>query len=75
MPTDIDSPWLTIAEAARYGKRHEDTISAACRNGSLRANQPRRKGKWLIHRDDLDAWIRGEIAPATPAKATRRRAS
>ena len=30
-------------------------------------------GKWRIHRDDVDAWLRGEEAPA-PAGMTRRSA-
>jgi excisionase family DNA binding protein len=77
MPADspVVTPWLSIGEAAAYAHRSPDTISAACREGSLRGNQPKPKGKWLIHRDDLDAWIRGERAVAEPARVTRKRSA
>jgi excisionase family DNA binding protein len=64
MPSDspVTTPWLTVAEAATYAHRSPHTIWVACRDKTLRGNQPKAKGKWLIHRDDLDAWIRGERA-------------
>lgn len=55
------SPWKTTAEAAAYSKRHEDTITTALRSGTLRGSQKMKKGKWLIHVDDLDAWISKDI--------------
>lgn len=69
--SDIDSPWLGVAQAARYAHKHPDTIGAALRAGTLRGHQATRKGKWLIHRDDLDAWIRGEIADVKPVRVAR----
>lgn len=71
----IESPWLTTAEAAQYAKRSRDGIARALRSGELRGNQPGRKGSWLIHRDDLDAFIRGEVADVKVPVVTRRRAS
>jgi hypothetical protein len=54
----IDSPWLTPAEAAEYAKRHPKNVSAALRNGVLPGTQAARKGRWVVHRDDLDVWVR-----------------
>lgn len=69
----IESPWLTAREAAEYSRRSAGTINKALRDGSLRGSQKVRGGDWRIHRDDLDAWIRGELAPViVPAKVTRR---
>lgn len=71
----IETPWLTAPEAAVYAHRHPDTINRALRNGELAGNQPTRKGRWLIHRDALDAWIRGEVAAVKVPAAAGRRAS
>lgn len=54
----IESPWLTVAEAATYSRHSTDTIYDACRDGSLNATQSGERGKWLIHVADLDTWIR-----------------
>jgi hypothetical protein len=57
-----ESPWMTVPEAAAYARRDPQTIATACRNKTLPASQKMRKGKWLINRDVLDAWIRGDLA-------------
>ena len=72
--TSIESPWLTAAESAQYSRRSVSTINNALRDGSLRGYQPKKNGTWRIHRDDLDAWMRGERADATPARIARRTA-
>jgi DNA binding domain, excisionase family len=69
----LPSPWLTVGEAVDYAKRSKNTLNCALRAGELRGSQTKRGGIWLIHRDDLDAWIRGEIAPAEPPRITRPR--
>jgi excisionase family DNA binding protein len=68
-----NTPWLTALEATHYARRHINTINRALRSGELRGNQTARRGRWLIHRDDLDAWIRGEVADVQVPKVTRRR--
>jgi excisionase family DNA binding protein len=65
--------WLTTKDAATYAKRSTAFITRALRSGELRGNQPGRKGTWLVHREDLDAWIRGEIADVEVPFVTRRR--
>jgi excisionase family DNA binding protein len=70
----IETPWLTQKQAVAYSQRSERTINEALRNGELRGHQRGRGCNWLIHRDDLDAWIRGEIASAEPPAVTRPRA-
>ena len=71
----METPWLTVPEAAAYAKRHTQTIKNALRDGSLRGSQTQRNGKWLVHRDDLDAWLRGEVAEVVPPRITRRKSA
>jgi len=73
--TSTQTPWLTQSEAADYARRSVGYINKALRDGSLRGSQTKRGGDWRIHRDDLDAWIRGEVATVEPARVARRRAS
>ena len=49
-------------QAATYAGCNPQTIAKACRDGSLAAGQPfgGAGGRWRIHRDALDAWLRGE---------------
>jgi excisionase family DNA binding protein len=68
----VVSPWLNVAEAAIYAKYNKQTISSACRDGSLIASQPL-GGKWLIHKDDLDTWIRN--ASTRRARSGRRKSA
>jgi excisionase family DNA binding protein len=73
---DPNSPWYNLPDAATYAAgASSDTIGDALRSGELRGYQAAAGGKWRIHRDDLDAWIRGEIAPVEVPKITRRKAS
>lgn len=66
------SPWLTIDEAKEYARLGKNQIYTACRTHRLKARQSvAPQGKWLIHRDDLDAWLRGE----TSEQPIRRRSS
>jgi excisionase family DNA binding protein len=64
--TSIETPWMTPAEAASYARRSFHYIHVALRTGKLRGVQAEtpsgKKGRWLIHRDQVDAWIRGDIA-------------
>lgn len=72
-----DSPWRTPEEVAVIARRKTSTINKALRAGELRGRQPGGKGgKWLVHIDDVDAWIRGEDpADVQIPTVTRRRAS
>jgi hypothetical protein len=69
----IESPWFTVKTAIPYSHRSGGLITRALREGTLRGSQTKANGTWLIHRDDLDAWLRGEVAEVrTPVAATRR---
>lgn len=70
-----DSPWRTPQEAADYARKSRDTVLDACRAQELRAYQSGRNGRWTIHVEDLDAWVRGEVADVQIPVVTRRRAS
>ncbi|MEV4604829.1 helix-turn-helix domain-containing protein [Amycolatopsis sp. NPDC049253] len=54
------SPWMGTPEGATYTGRHAKTLLKALRRGELLGYQNGPRGSWRIHRDDLDAWIRGE---------------
>lgn len=63
--TSHESPILTVKEAAAYARCCDRLIYRALRRRELKGSQgvgpvqtPR--GTWRIHRDDLDAWLRGE---------------
>lgn len=72
----IESPWMDVAEAALYAKRHPETIRDALRAGELKGSRTgETRGKWSIHRNHLDAWIAGEKAEVIIPSVTRRRAS
>lgn len=73
----LDTPWLTVLEAAQRARRGKRTVYRALAEGELRGNQSTVGGAWTIHVDDLDAWVRGEIAEVElPSTARgRRRAS
>lgn len=70
---DVQSPWLTLPQAVSYSKRGRTLITEALHRGELRGYQATPAGRWTIHRDDLDAWIRGEIAPVEVPSITRPR--
>lgn len=70
-----DSPWLTPTEACGRARCSERTILEALRSQELRGYQSGRGGRWRIHVEDLDAWVRGETAEVQVPAVTRRRAS
>lgn len=54
------SPWFGTTDGGKYASRHAKTLLKALRRGELRGFQSKANGTWRIHRDDLDAWLRGE---------------
>lgn len=70
-PTPPQSPWLDVRAAAVYSRKSRNTILSALQAGELRGSQTKTGGKWSIHRDAVDAWLRGEIADIQPAAVTR----
>lgn len=65
------SPWLSVAEAAAYLRVSERTIERLIRRRRLPSTTLGRRR--LVHRDDLDAAAREDVAPTTPPR--RRRAT
>ena len=55
-----DAPWLTVREATARARIGQRELLAALADGSLRGHQNKPGGRWRIHRDDVDAWLRGE---------------
>jgi excisionase family DNA binding protein len=54
--------WLTPNAAADHTGFSVDTICDALRDGSLRGYQRKAKGRWRIAVEELDAWVKGEVA-------------
>lgn len=57
---NADTPWLTVDEARAYARCGKRQMYHALHTGELVGTQRKRpQGTWRIHRDDLDAWLRG----------------
>lgn len=62
----IETPWLTVAEAAAYVKYSPRSIRSACRDGVLRhAQTGGAYGKILTRREWLDAWVQKHVQGGT----------
>lgn len=57
-----DRIWFSTEQAAEYAGCNVQTIRKAAASGALTAGQRSVKGRWRIHRDALDAWLRGDAA-------------
>ncbi|MGF0311187.1 helix-turn-helix domain-containing protein [Rhodococcus sp. IEGM1428] len=73
------SPWLTAQEAADRARCHRETIYDALHQDELKAGtglcgrqRTAPKGAWLIHVDDLDAWVSGEASSRRMRRFDRR---
>jgi excisionase family DNA binding protein len=63
MTTDVASRiWYDTKQAGQYSGWSSKTVVRALRDGSLKGHQTSAGHRWRIHRDDLDAWLRGESA-------------
>lgn len=66
MDSGIQSPWFTVAEAAKYAKVGEETITRWIKGGQLRPAVTHQKKNlrgrgaagYLIERDDIDKFLR-----------------
>lgn len=61
-PPAMLKAWFSSAEAAVYTGYSPRTIEHAVQHGQLRSAQRVPRGPRRFHRDDLDAWVRGEPA-------------
>lgn len=52
--------WFNTAQAAEYSGYHPTTIRHVLQAGELVGTQRKDGGRWRIHRDDLDSWLRGD---------------
>lgn len=53
-----DSPWMTPEEVMEYSRTGSSEVYAALNDGSLLGHQRKAGGRWRVHRDDVDTWIR-----------------
>jgi excisionase family DNA binding protein len=65
------SPWLSIRDAAERAGVAERTLERAIAAGRLRSSTVGRRR--LVHRDHLDAYVRGDGGGEAPATPPRRR--
>ncbi|WP_103348974.1 helix-turn-helix domain-containing protein [Amycolatopsis sp. CA-128772] len=54
------SPWLTADQAAVRAGRHVVRVRGALAAGELHGHQRTKKGRWRVHVDAVDAWVRGD---------------
>lgn len=60
-PVPLEHVWFTPAEAATYARKTRKTVYEAIYAGELPSEQRGKPGaRHLIHRDAIDAWIRGK---------------
>ena len=59
VPPDPEHEWLKVQEAAWLARDSCNTIRHALESGELRGYQRKKGGRWRIHRNDLDAWMKG----------------
>lgn len=67
--TAIESPYLTTTEAGGILRKTPDYVARQCAKKAIRAKKL--GNDWRIHRDDLEAFMRG--GGTAPATRTRRR--
>ncbi len=60
-------PWLTTEQASRHLQLSCDALRARARRGTVPAH--RDGDRWLYHRDELDAHLRGYDAASTSTEA------
>lgn len=74
--TAAETPWMTVPDVQAYSHTGRREVLAALADGSLRGHQRKANGRWRVHRDDVDAWLRCEPpAPYPPVAAPRRRSA
>ena len=69
----IETPWLTLTEASNYARCSPAHLRMALKAGSLHGSQAGNRGRWIVHRDALDAWLKGEPQNVPVPQVTRRR--
>ena len=78
-PPDSQSSWMGVNEAAAYMRCHPKTVLKMLANeqakpgsGLMGHQKTVPNGVWRIHRDDVDAWIRGDRSEKSPRQQRRR---
>lgn len=62
MSSNTDRTWFNTSQAADYTGYHATTVRGALESGELVGSQRKPNGRWRIHKDELDAWLKGEAA-------------
>jgi excisionase family DNA binding protein len=75
MTAPIDTPWLTLAEVCEYGRIGRKEVLAALKSDELIGHQTKEGGRWRVHRDDVDSWLRGTPMRVRTAPITGRKSA
>lgn len=51
--------WLTVDEVVTYTGRSRTEVYAALQCEELPGSQRAKRGRWRVHTDDVDTWMRG----------------
>lgn len=72
--SNIESPYLTTAEVASIIRKTPDYVARQCAKDAIKSIKL--GNDWRIHRDDVDAFMRGgKQVTATRTRPRRRRAA
>ena len=72
-PKVIESPWMTLAEVCSYGRIGRKEVLAALNSDELVGHQTKAGGRWRVHREDVDSWLRGTAPRQRSAPITGHR--
>lgn len=59
----IESPWLSLKQAAQYAHRHPQTLSREIRAGRLRAARIGERREYFLIAPWIDEWMESQAAP------------
>lgn len=59
MTAPLNRVWLTVEEASQVTGVSKTEIYEALRGRDMPGSQRGKNGKWRVHADDLDQWMRG----------------
>jgi excisionase family DNA binding protein len=71
MPTAVESPYLTAAEAAVILRCSTDYVARQCKAGHIKATNLKGSRGWRIHRTDLESFLAGEKKTPRPGRTRK----
>jgi len=71
---EVNTPWLTLKEAAQHCRCYTTTIKRAVAKGQLKGpvKEAGKRRRWVFNRNDLDQWNEGHKPQAKRSGPGRR---